>query len=98
MEHSLKRKRESMSKTVYSYQEIGTLLDQGRQGVFTCYPEARVSALQKHPESDTVTVTLTLSIRETCLGIVEDEYASMLAVLDAFDIEDLAEIWEVLDE
>ncbi len=29
-------------KTVFSYQEIGTQIDQGKQVVFTCYPEARV--------------------------------------------------------
>lgn len=82
-------------KQVYSYQEIGTLIDQGRRVVFTCYPEARVSAIQKHRESDSVTVTITLCIRDTCVGIVEYEYASMLAVLDAFDIDDLEEVWEV---
>jgi hypothetical protein len=32
-------------KQVYSYQEIGTLIDQGKQVVFTCHPEARVSAV-----------------------------------------------------
>ena len=85
-------------KTVYSYQEIGTLIDQGKQVVFTCYPQARVTAIQRHPDSDTVTVTLNLSIRETCVGMVTNEYTSMLAILDAFDIEDLAEIWELVDE
>lgn len=84
-------------KTVHNYQEIGTLIDQGKQVVFTCYPQARVSAVQKHPGSEIVTVTINLAIRDTCVGIVEYEYTSMLAVLDAFDIDDLAEIWEVLD-
>ncbi|MEO8955773.1 MAG: hypothetical protein ABI396_02300 [Ktedonobacteraceae bacterium] len=85
-------------KQVYSYQEIGTLIDQGRQVVFTCYPEARVSAIQKHHDSDTVTVTINLCIRDTCVGSVEYEYSSMLAVLDAFDIDDLDEMWEVFSE
>ena len=30
-------------------------------------------------------------------GIVETEYASIVDLLDAFQIDDLAEIWEVLD-
>jgi hypothetical protein len=85
-------------KQVFNYQEIGTLIDQGKQVVFTCYPQARVTAIQRHPDSDTVTVTLNLSIRETRVGMVTYEYTSMLAVLDAFDIEDLAEIWELVDE
>jgi hypothetical protein len=83
-------------KKVYSYQEIGTRIDQGKQVVCTCYPQARESAVQKHPGSDTVTVTINLSIRDTYVGIVSYECASMLAVLDAFDIEELSEIWEVL--
>ncbi len=85
-------------KQVYSYQEIGTLIDQGRQVVFTCYPEARVSAVQKHPDRETITVTLNLCIQDTCVGSISDEYASILAVLDAFDIEELSEMWEVFSE
>lgn len=84
-------------KQVYSYQEIGTRIDQGKQVVFACHPEARVSAVQKHPDSDIVTVTINLSIGDTCVGIVSYEYASMLAVLDAFAIHDLTEMWEVLE-
>jgi hypothetical protein len=30
--------------------------------------------------------------------MVEYAYASMLAVLDAFNVDDLSEIWEVLTE
>jgi len=83
-------------KQVYSYQEIGTLFDQGKQVVFICHPEARVSTVQKHHDRDTVTVTVTLSIRDTCVGIVSYEYPSMLAVLDAFDIDEGGELWEVV--
>jgi hypothetical protein len=85
-------------KQVFSYQEIGTLIDQGKQVVFTCHPEAGVTAVQKSPDRDTmITVTIQLSIRDTCVGILEYEYTSMLAVLDAFDIDNLSEIWEVLE-
>lgn len=64
--------------------------------VFTCHPEARVTVVQRHPDLEAITVTINLSIRDTCIGILEYEYASMLAVLDAFQIDDLSEIWEVL--
>jgi hypothetical protein len=83
-------------KQLYSYQEIGTLIDQGKQVRFTCSPQARVSAVQKQRESDTVTITLNLSIRDVCVGIVDYEYASIADVLEAFDIDEQAEIWEVL--
>jgi hypothetical protein len=85
-------------KTVYSYQEIGTLIDQRKEVMFTCYPIARVTAVQRHPDLETITVTIQLSIRETCVGIMENEYSSILALLEAFDIDDLLEIWEVLDQ
>lgn len=84
-------------KTVYSYQEIGTLIDQCQKVVFTCDPVARVTAVQRHPDLETITVTIQLSIRDTCIGIMENEYSSKLALLEAFDIDDLAEIWEVLE-
>ncbi len=83
-------------KTVYSYQEIGTLIDQRKKVVFTCHPEARVTAVQRHPDLETITVTINLSIQDTCVGIIENEYTSIAAVLDAFSIDDLEEIWEVL--
>lgn len=72
--------------------------DRGKRVAFPCRPEARVTAVQKHSDRDTITIIINVYIRDTCIGIVENEYASMLAVLDVFDIEDLAEIWEVLDE
>jgi hypothetical protein len=83
-------------KQVHNYQEIGTLIDQGKRVLFTCHPVARVTAVQKDRDSDIITVTLNLSIRDTCIGIVEYEYDSILAVLEAFDVDELAEIWEVL--
>ena len=83
-------------KEVYSYQEIGTLIDQRKPVVFTCHPVARVTAVQRHPELETITVTINLSIRDTCIGIMENEYPSQLALLEAFDLNDLEEIWEVL--
>ena len=82
-------------KQVYSYQEVGTLIDQGKRVVFTCHPEARVTAVQKHRDSDTVTVTIQFSIRDTCIGIVENEYTSIVEVLEAFDIDERIEMWEV---
>jgi hypothetical protein len=84
-------------KTVYSYQEIGTLIDQGKRVLFTCHPEARVTAVQQDRDSDSITVTLNLSIRDRCIGNVEYEYDSIVAVFEAFDRDDLEEMWEVLN-
>ena len=84
-------------KHVYSYQEIGHRIDEGQQVAFTSPATARVTAVQKSQESDSITVTIQFFIRETCIGIVEYEYTSIFAVLEAFDIDDLSEIWEVLE-
>lgn len=85
-------------KNVYSYQEIGTLIDQGKQVVFTCHPEVRVTAIQRQPDSDLIAVTLIVSIGDTCVGMMENQYASIYALLEASNIGDLEEIWEVLAE
>ena len=84
-------------KEVYSYQEIGTLIDQRNTVVFTCHPEARVTVVQKDTNSNTITVTIMLSIGDTCIGIIENAYPTIGLLLDAFAINDLSEIWEVLE-
>ncbi|HZS78230.1 MAG TPA: hypothetical protein VFA41_16580 [Ktedonobacteraceae bacterium] len=83
-------------KRVYSYQEIGTLIDQGKQAIFTCHTIVRVSCVKKDPGSETITVILTALIRDTCVGVLEQEYSSIEEVLEAFDIDDFEELWEVL--
>jgi hypothetical protein len=83
-----------MSKTVYSYQEIRHLIEQGQPVQFTCALRAQVITIQQDPESEAITVTLFLSIRETYVGCVRDEYASMCDLLEAFDLEETAPIWE----
>jgi len=83
-------------KEVYSYLEVGTEIDQGKQVVFTCYPEVRVTCVQRDPETETIKVTLMVLIRDNCVGILDYEFTSIQAVLDAFDINEDSEIWEVL--
>lgn len=73
------------------------LIDQGKQVVFTCHTEARVTAIQKSPVSDTITATITLLIGEYVIAVMECEYPSIVSLLDTFDINELSEIWEVLD-
>ena len=90
-------------KQVYDYQEIGVEIDQGKLALFTCHPVARVSVQQKsgdtqaNPEVDQyIHVIITLSIGDTVVGLVENDYASMIDLLDAFQINDTEEIWEML--
>ena len=68
-------------KQVYSYQEIGTLIDQRKPVRFTCYPVARVTAVQRHPDLEAITITITLSLRDTHIGSIESEYPPYLPCL-----------------
>lgn len=86
-----------MSKTVSSYQEIGHEIDSRKMVVFTSHPTARVTVQQRPWPDSSVKITINLSIGDTCVGIMENEYANMLAVLDAFRIDDLEEVWEMLE-
>jgi hypothetical protein len=69
---------------MYRYQERGPHRDQGREVVCTCSVTARGTAVQQSRERKTLTVLLMLSVGDTCIGIIENEYASVLAVLDTF--------------
>lgn len=82
-------------KEVYSYQEIGTLIDEGKQVVFSCFPEVRVCASKKKPESDAISATFVATIGDTCIGTMESEYASIETLLEAFYIDDLEEVFEL---
>lgn len=83
-----------MSKTVYSYQEVGYVIDRGGPASFTCHPRARVTVRQLSASDDAVEATIALSIGDTCVGMVECSYASITDLLDAFQVDDLDEIWE----
>ncbi len=79
-------------KQVYSYQEVASLIEQGQPVTCTCPITARVKLCQQ--EGERVIVTITFFLRDTSIGMIEDEYASLIEVLDAFDIDEAAEIWE----
>jgi len=73
------------------------VIDSCNPVVFTCHPVARVSVLQRAFPENSIKVTITLGIGDTCIGIMENEYSSIIDLLDAFQIDDLEEIWEVLE-
>jgi len=90
-------------KKLYDYQEIGTEIDQGKLALFTCHPVARVSVQQKsgdsqaNPEiSEYIHVIIALSIGDTSLDIMEVDYPDMETLMEAFQINDTEELWEML--
>lgn len=82
-------------KTVYSYQEIAPLIAQGKEVTVTCHLHAEVIARQKRSNSDAITATIHLLVGEYVIAVVESEYPSLVSLLDAFDIDEYAEQWEV---
>ncbi len=83
-----------MAKTVNSYQEIGVEIDAHKPCRFTCHPTAWVTVRLMSDER--INISMMISVGDTCVGIAENEYASIEDVLEAFQIDDLEEIWEVL--
>jgi hypothetical protein len=84
-----------MSKTVSSFQEISTLIAQGTPVIFRRRLEVRVTAIQPCHDRDTITAVLQLSLGDYFLGEVECEFATIVGLLDAFAIDERAELWEV---
>ena len=85
-------------KTLYSYPEIQHLIEQGEAVTVTCHIHAEVTAIQKRPGYDTITATIHLLGGEYVIAVVENEYPSMVSLLDAFDIDENAEQWEVREQ
>ncbi len=84
-------------KRVYNFQKVANRFDHGHQIVCTPSLVVRVIAIKRHPhkENDPIQVTFLLSQGNRYIGSLEIEYASILDVLKAFDIDELTEIWEV---
>ena len=82
-------------KHVYSYQEIATLFEQGRVIKFIHPLKVLVTAAKKQ-DSPSIHVTVVLLVGEYAIGDFTIEYDSIEALLDAFDIADHTEIFELL--
>ena len=82
-------------KELFSYQEIGTLIDQGQQASFTRHIQAHVTVSQPNPNVETVKALVLLSVGKYNIGIAEITYTDIAEFLEAFAIEDGEEIWEV---
>jgi hypothetical protein len=82
-------------KQVYRYTEIADLFEQGKVIKFTHPLNVLVTAARKQ-ENGSVHVTIVLLVGEYAIGDMTIEYDSIEALLDAFDIADHTEIFELL--
>ena len=83
-------------KQVYNYQELAHLIEQGKTAAFTHPLSAQITAVQMSHKRDDITVTMALMVGGYVIGELESTYSRMESLLDAFDIDDRSEVWEVL--
>ena len=85
-------------KELYNFAEIATLIDQGQQPSFTRSLVAHVSVSQPDPNVETVKAIMLLSHGKYNIGIVEITFIDIAELLEAFEIDDKEEVWEVPTE
>jgi hypothetical protein len=82
-------------KQVYRYTEIADLFEQGKVIKFTHPLNVLVTAAKKQ-DSTTIHVTIVLLVGEYAIGDLTIEYDSIEALLEAFDIADHQEMFELV--
>ena len=84
-------------KTLQNFQEAGHLIDSCHMAVFTQHTAVRV-AVQREPfPSRTIRVSMTIIVADMAVGVAEATYETIEGFLEAWQIDDLEEIFEVLD-
>lgn len=83
-------------KQVYSYQEAANLIESGQVVKFIYPLRVEVTATKKLEGSTALHVTFVLIVGEYAIGEFASEYDSIEALLDAFDIADHQEVFEML--
>ncbi len=82
-------------KEVYSYQEIKTDIAEGEKVAFTAHPVLYVTAVRNSLESESITATFEISIGSYVIGEFTQEFDTIEKLLDAFDIADHEELFEL---
>lgn len=80
-------------KQLGNFQEVGPDLDQGKTGRFQLAVKATVDVQVLSDEE--VMVTTTYSLGDVHLGKTEIPYPSLDAVLEAYQIDEREEIWQI---
>jgi len=82
-------------KLVYSYSEVGALIEQRTKTIFTRSARVRVSVTKPSGKSHTIKVSINLLIGAYSVGVFQCTYKNILELLEAFDINENEEIFEV---
>ncbi len=82
-------------KQVYSYSEVGALIEQRTKTIFTRSAQVRVSVMKPSGKSHTIKVSINLLIGSSSIGVFQCKYKNILELLESFDINENDEIFEV---
>jgi len=82
-------------KQVYSYSEVGALIEQRTKTIFTRSALVRVSVMKPSGKSHTIKVSINLLIGSSSIGVFQCKYKNILELLESFDINENDEIFEV---
>ena len=82
-------------KQVYSYSEVGAHIEQRTKTIFTRSAQVRVSVMKPGGKSHTIKVSINLLIGSSSIGVFRCTYKNILELLEAFDINENDEIFEV---
>jgi hypothetical protein len=80
-------------KELYNRTEVELLAAQ--KFTFIAHPVLHVTAVRKSVESESITATFEIEIGEYVIGELTIQYDTIERLLDAFDIADHAEIFEL---
>jgi hypothetical protein len=82
-------------KEVYSYTEVGALIEQRMRTIFTRSALVRVSVMKPNDKSHTIKVSVNVLIGTYSIGVFQRTYKNILEPLEAFAINENDEIFEV---
>jgi hypothetical protein len=82
-------------KEVYSYSEVGALIEQRTKTIFTRPAQVRVSVMKPSGKSHAIKVSINLLVGTYSIGVFQCKYKNILELLEAFDINENDEIFEV---
>ncbi len=82
-------------KQVYSYSEVGSLIEQRTKTIFTRSAQVRVSVMKPSGKSHTIKASINLLIGSSSIGVFQCKYKNILELREAFDINENDEIFEV---
>ncbi len=85
-------------KEGYCYQEIAHLVKSGQKITFTYPLRVEVTAVALHPDRDTLQVTFALLVGEYTIAEFTSEYDTVESLLDAFDIADHQDVFELVGD